>query len=54
MLRFLEYGFRVKMIEIPDENSVPVDYPDDIKKVEKLLMETEESVSSKRKNIEHI
>lgn len=36
ILRFLELGFEVKMIRMSDE-SIPVDYPEDVKKVERRL-----------------
>jgi len=38
-LRALEHGFRVKVVETP-LNSVEVDVPDDIKKVETILSQT--------------
>ena len=53
MLRFLEYGFRVKMVEISDENSIPVDYPDDITQVENLLREAEDLVPDEEKSDEN-
>ncbi len=36
ILRFLDYGYRIKMIEV-SESSVAVDIPDDIDKVENIL-----------------
>lgn len=36
ILRFLELGFEVKMIRMSDE-SIPVDYPEDVDKVERRL-----------------
>ncbi len=40
ILRFVEMGLTVNMIEV-DSGSVAVDYPEDIKKVEKILNETQ-------------
>lgn len=36
ILRFLEIGYEVKMIRMSDE-SIPVDYPEDVEKVERRL-----------------
>ena len=38
MLRFLEHGHRIKMVEISEEDSIPVDYPDDIEKIESIIL----------------
>jgi 3-deoxy-manno-octulosonate cytidylyltransferase (CMP-KDO synthetase) len=38
ILRFLELGIDVKMVEVSDA-SIAVDYPDDILRVEKALRE---------------
>ena len=36
MLRFVENGFKVKMVEVEDEG-YSVDTPDDLKRVEEIL-----------------
>ena len=37
MLRYLENGYKIKMVEVSDNNSIPVDVPDDIMRVESLM-----------------
>lgn len=37
MFRYLENGYKIKMVEISDSGSIPVDVPDDILRVEALL-----------------
>jgi 3-deoxy-manno-octulosonate cytidylyltransferase (CMP-KDO synthetase) len=37
ILRFLDLGFSVKMIEV-SQSSVAVDYPEDIKRIEKIIL----------------
>lgn len=37
MFRFLENGFRIKMVEVLDSGSIPVDNPSDISRVEEIL-----------------
>lgn len=39
MFRYLENGYRIKMVEISDNGSIPVDVADDILRVESLLKE---------------
>lgn len=41
MFRYLENGYRIKMVEISDNGSIPVDVADDILRVESLLKERE-------------
>lgn len=37
MFRYLENGYRIKMVEVLDDGSIPVDVPDDIPRVELLI-----------------
>ncbi len=37
MLRYLENGYKIKMVEVSDNNSIPVDVPDDVVRVESLM-----------------
>ena len=37
MLRYLENGYKIKMVEVSDNNSIPVDVPDDVVRVELLM-----------------
>ena len=37
MLRYLENGYKIKMVEGSDNNSIPVDVPDDVVRVELLM-----------------
>ena len=37
MLRYLENDYKIKMVEVSDNNSIPVDVPDDIMRVESLM-----------------
>ena len=37
MFRYLENGYKIKMVEISDNNSIPVDVADDILRVESVL-----------------
>src|SRR5262249_52499052 len=37
MLRFLEHGYRVAMVRVPDDNAIPVDTPTDLEKVSRML-----------------
>ena len=37
MLRYLENGYKIKMVEVSDNNSIPVDVPDDVMRVETLM-----------------
>jgi len=39
MYRFLENGYRIKMIEVDDKGSIPVDLPEDIQRVERFVKE---------------
>jgi len=41
MLRYLENGYKIKMVEVSDNNSIPVDVPDDIMRVESLMKNRE-------------
>lgn len=41
MFRYLENGYKIKMVEISDSGSVSVDVPDDILRVEALLRKQE-------------
>ena len=41
MFRFLENGYKVKMVEVSDGSSIPVDIFDDILRVESLIKERE-------------
>lgn len=41
MFRFLENGYRVKMVEVSGDNSIPVDVPDDIARVESYIRSRE-------------
>lgn len=37
MLRFLEHGFRVAMVRVPDDDAIPVDTLADLEKVSRML-----------------
>ncbi|MBW8000482.1 MAG: 3-deoxy-manno-octulosonate cytidylyltransferase [Planctomycetes bacterium] len=37
MFRYLENGYKIKMVEVSDDGSIPVDVPDDIQRVESLM-----------------
>lgn len=37
MFRYLENGYKIKMVEVSDRDSIPVDVPDDILRVESLM-----------------
>ncbi len=37
MLRFLEHGYRVKMVRVPDFDGIPVDTPADLERVRKMM-----------------
>ena len=41
MFRFLENGYRIKMVEVSDGGSIPVDVFDDILRVESIIKERE-------------
>ena len=42
MLRYLENGYKIKMVEVSDNNSIPVDVPDDVMRVESLMKNRED------------
>ena len=37
MLRFLEHGYLVKMVRVPDDDGIPVDTPADLERVRKMM-----------------
>jgi 3-deoxy-manno-octulosonate cytidylyltransferase (CMP-KDO synthetase) len=37
MLRFLEHGYRVAMVRVPDDDGIPVDTPADLQRVREML-----------------
>ena len=39
MLRFLEHGYRVKMVRVPDDDGIPVDTPADLERVREMMAE---------------
>ncbi|VAX23712.1 3-deoxy-manno-octulosonate cytidylyltransferase [hydrothermal vent metagenome] len=41
MYRFLENGYRIKMVEVDDRNSIPVDLPEDVERVESFIKRME-------------
>ena len=41
MFRFLENEYKIKMAQVSDNESIPVDVPDDIKRVEALMKKVE-------------
>lgn len=42
MFRYLENGYKIKMVEISDNGSIPVDVADDVLRVEALMRKREE------------
>ena len=43
MFRYLENGYKIKMVEISDNGSIPVDVADDILRVESMLKKREDA-----------
>jgi len=37
MLRFLEHGYSIKMVRVPDDDGIPVDTPSDLKRVRDMM-----------------